>query len=70
MLNKILAQLKKRGLSLLWRAGVFVAVGVVAALVEPEFLNSLGLPAYVITGVALIGGEITKFLNNLRKGEI
>ena len=70
MLQKIAEQLNRRGRSLLWRAGVFVAAGAVAALLEPAFLNSLGLPVYITTVVALIGGEITKFFNDLRQGEI
>lgn len=58
--------LEARLKSFLWRLGVTVAIALVAWL--GENLELFDLPVWVVGMVALILGEVTKFLNsNLAK---
>lgn len=58
-------QLKKRLLSLLWRAGVMGALASLAVIVEG--LSSLDLPNWAVVVVGLVCGEISKWLNSNKK---
>ena len=53
--------LKKRLLSFLWRLGAYVVVSAIGFTVNS--LSEFGVPAEVIAVVALIAGEVTKYLN-------
>jgi hypothetical protein len=54
-------QIIKRLKSFLWRAGAFVAVAGLSALVD--ILGIAKVDPLIITIVSLVAGEITKFLN-------
>ena len=62
-MNPAREQLKKRLLSLLWRAG---AMGGVAALAYlSQNLGILELPQWLVAVLGLGLGELTKLLNNI-----
>lgn len=50
--------------SLLWRTGSFLAVGMIAIIIDPEILSSIDMPVYAGGLIALIGAEVTKYLNS------
>ena len=52
---------KKRLLSFAWRLGAYVVVAILAFVVDN--VANLGVPPSVVAVIALIAGEITKFLN-------
>jgi len=54
--------LKKRLLSLAWRAGAAAVVGALAVIIK--VVPDLGFPEIVTMLIILIGGEVTKFLNS------
>jgi len=54
-------QFKKRLLSFLWRLGAYIVVAVLAFVVEN--LTDLGVSPSIVAVIALIAGEITKYLN-------
>jgi hypothetical protein len=54
-------QIIKRLKSFLWRAGAFVTVAGLSALVD--ILGIAKVDPLIITIVSLVAGEITKFLN-------
>lgn len=57
-------QLKKRLKSLIWRAGAVAAVTIAAFFVEPEVVQALNLPQWLVIGVSLAVAEVTKWLNS------
>lgn len=56
---------KKRLLSFAWRLGAYIIVAALAWIASPEHLAILELDPGVIAVIALILGEVTKFVNNL-----
>jgi NDP-sugar pyrophosphorylase family protein len=60
-------QLKKRLESLIWRAGVMSAVAFINYVVDS--LAGVGVSAEIIVLLGLIGGEVTKHLNNSLRGK-
>lgn len=54
--------LKKRLLSFAWRLGAYVLVAAIGFIVEN--LTDLGVNPQIVAVVALIAGEVTKWLNN------
>ena len=64
MTNATKIELINRIKSLAWRTAAFAGVGAAAILLNPEILNGIGLPVYIVAGVSLVLGEITKALNN------
>jgi len=54
-------ELKKRLLSLLWRAGALAIITFLATIATS--LDTLGLPVFATGMVSLVISEITKFLN-------
>lgn len=60
-INFMSEELKKRLLSFAWRLGAYIVVTALAFTVDS--LSGLGAPASVVAVVALIVGEITKWLN-------
>ena len=57
--NKII--LKKRFKSFIWRLGAYIIVAFLAFIVDN--IGLFGLPAAVVAIIALVIGEITKYLN-------
>jgi hypothetical protein len=53
---------KKRLLSFLWRLGVYVVVAGIGFIVQN--LTELGVKPEVVAVIALIAGEVTKWLNS------
>lgn len=54
-------ELKKRLLSLLWRAGLAGVVAIITLIVKE--LPNLGLPEFITIMVILVLNEVTKWLN-------
>ncbi len=54
-------KLKKRILSFVWRLGVYAIVSVIAFVTQN--ISELGVNPAVVSIIALIGGEVTKWLN-------
>lgn len=65
MQKEVKEQLVKRLKSFLWRAGAFVVVAGLAALVD--MLGILQVDPVIITIVSLVAGEITKYVNTFVK---
>jgi len=61
MTKELKNQLKKRLFSLLWRVGAYVAVAGLATLVN--IFGLLEVDPTVTALVALVVGEVTKFVN-------
>ena len=61
MSEELKGQLKKRGLSLLWRAGMLSVALLVGELVE--VLDLFNLPDLARVSLGLVLGEVSKFLN-------
>jgi len=64
-------ELKNRILSFVWRFGAYIVVAALGFLLES--ISALNLVPEVYAVIALIVGELTKFLNNkynLKKNEI
>ena len=59
-------QLIKRSKSFLWRLGAYVVVSGLALLVDG--LSLFNIDPATITVIALICGEITKYVNNTVRG--
>lgn len=60
---------KKRLESFGWRLGALLLVEGVAFLTVPEIASELAIPAGIVTILTLIGGEVTKALNNRKLGK-
>ena len=60
-MSELKEQIIKRLKSFLWRAGAFVTVAGLSALVD--ILGIAKVDPIIITIVSLIAGEITKYLN-------
>jgi len=54
-------QIIKRLKSLAWRTGSFVAIGGIAVLID--FSTELQIPELAVVILALVSGELTKYLN-------
>jgi len=61
MSNYMNTELKKRTLSFIWRLGAMIAVAILGFFTD--ILPDIATPEIVAVVVALIIGEITKFLN-------
>jgi hypothetical protein len=61
MSKEIKEQLIKRLKSFAWRAGAWIVVAGLAAI--PDMLGIMKIDANIIALIALITGEITKFVN-------
>ena len=55
-------ELKNRLKSFIWRLGGMIVISGIGFLVDNE--TALQIPTWLIVVLGLIGGEVTKFVNN------
>lgn len=67
MTQELKEQLAKRLKSFLWRLGSYIVVSGIALIVDN--LGLFNLDPAVIAVIALIGGEITKYINTYTYGK-